>query len=112
LVQRKLLFVKLSAPYRNSKLEPLYEDMRVVAETIMINGPEMVVYGSDWPHTASREGNTAAGGTLSPQEFRKIDDDGLISQMIQWAGSEQQGQRLFVDNPKRLWQWYGNETSV
>lgn len=112
LVQRKLVFVKISAPYQNSKMGPLYEDMRIVTETIMLNGPEMVVYGSDWPHTASKEGNAAAGGRLSPQEFRKIDDAELIAQIVRWAGSEQQVQRLFVDNPRRLWQWYRNETTV
>lgn len=78
----------------------------------MLNGPEMVVYGSDWPHTASKEGNAAVGGRLSPQEFRKIDDAELIAQIVRWAGSEQQVQRLFVDNPRRLWQWYRNETTV
>jgi predicted TIM-barrel fold metal-dependent hydrolase len=112
LVQRKLLFVKISAPYQNSKLTPLYSDMRVVADTIMANGPDMVVYGSDWPHTASKEGNAAAGGRLSPQEFRKIDDAGIIEQTVEWAGSKQQVQRLFVDNPRRLWQWYSDDKSV
>ncbi|KAF2629844.1 amidohydrolase family protein [Macroventuria anomochaeta] len=110
LVQRKLLFVKISAPYQNSKLTPLYDDMRVVADTIMANGPDMVVYGSDWPHTASKEGNAAVGGRLFPQDFRKIDDAGIIAQTVEWAGSKQQVQRLFVDNPRRLWQWYANET--
>ncbi|OAL51423.1 amidohydrolase family protein [Pyrenochaeta sp. DS3sAY3a] len=110
LIQQKHVFVKLSAPYQNSKLAPLYEDMRVVADVIMANGPDMVVFGSDWPHTASKEGNAAAGGRLSPQEFRKIDDAGLIAQTVRWAGSEQQVQRLFVDNPRRLWQYYENET--
>ena len=50
LMQRKLVFVKILAPYQNSKLAPLYEDMRVIADTIMLNGLEMVVYGLDWPH--------------------------------------------------------------
>lgn len=110
LIQRKLLFVKISAPYQNSKLSPLYEDMRVIGQKIMIDGPEMVVFGSDWPQTSSKEGNAAVGGRLNEQEFRKIDDAALIEQTIEWAGSEQQVQRLFVDNPRRLWQWYGSET--
>jgi len=110
LVQCKLLFVKTSAPYQNSKLTPLYNDMRVVADTIMANGPDVVVYGSDWPHTASKEDNAAAGGRLSPQEFRKIDDAEFIAQTVEWAGSKQQVQGLFVDNPRRLWRWYANET--
>ena len=47
LVQRKLLFVKLSAPYQNSKATPFYEDLRVVSETLIVKGPDMVAYGSD-----------------------------------------------------------------
>lgn len=111
LVRRRLLFVKISAPYQNSLKAPLYDDMRVVAQTIMLNGPEMVVYGSDWPHTASKEGNAAAGGRLSPQEFRKIDDQALLKETIEWAETPAQVQRLFVDNPRRLWQYYANETA-
>lgn len=105
LVRRRLLFVKISGPYQNSKASPFYEDMRVVAETLILNGPEMVVYGSDWPHTSSKEGNAAAGGRLSPQEFRNINDAAIVGLFKEWAGSEAQVQRLFVDNPRRLWQW-------
>lgn len=90
LVQRKLVFVKISAPYQNSKSAPLYEDTRVIGQTIMVNGPDMVVFGSDWPHIASKEGNGAAGGRLNPQDFRIIDDAGLIKQTVEWAGSAEQ----------------------
>ncbi|KAJ9625497.1 hypothetical protein H2203_004254 [Taxawa tesnikishii (nom. ined.)] len=105
LVRQRLLFVKISGPYQNSKQSPLYEDMRVVAQTLILNGPEMVVYGSDWPHTSSKEGNAAAGGRLSPQNFRNINDAALVEIFKEWAGSDAQIQRLFVDNPRRLWQW-------
>ncbi|OJJ08155.1 hypothetical protein ASPVEDRAFT_391090 [Aspergillus versicolor CBS 583.65] len=104
LVRSRHLFVKISAPYQNSKQEPLYSDMRVVAETLMLNGPDMVVFGSDWPHTASKEGN-GPGGPLVPQDYRDIDDEAILNQTLQWAGSQAQVQRLFVDNPRRLWGW-------
>ncbi|KAL4947211.1 hypothetical protein BDW69DRAFT_190402 [Aspergillus filifer] len=79
-------------------------DMRVVAETLMINGPDMVIFGSDWPHTASKEGN-GPGGPLVPQDFRDIDDEAILEQTLEWAGTQAQVQRLFVDNPRRLWGW-------
>lgn len=104
LVRNRHLFVKISAPYQNSKQEPLYSDLRVVAETLMLNGPQMVVFGSDWPHTASKEGN-GPGGPLVPQDYRDIDDEAILNQTLQWAGSQAQVQRLFVDNPRRLWGW-------
>lgn len=110
LVQRRLLYVKISAPYQNSKEAPLHEDMRVVAESLIEAGPDMVVYGSDWPHTSSKEGNAAAGGRLSPQEFRDINDAALVEIVKDWAGSNAQIQRMFVDNPRRLWQWYHTES--
>ena len=106
LIQRKILFVKLTAPYRTSNQGPLYEDMRVAAEIFINAGPEMVVYGSDWPHTASEEGNDGAGGRLVPQDYRVVDVPALAEIVKDWAGSEAQIQRIFVDNPRRLWQWY------
>ncbi|KAF7197468.1 4-sulfomuconolactone hydrolase [Pseudocercospora fuligena] len=105
LVRRRLLWVKISGPYQNSKAAPLYDDLRIVAQTLMLNGPEMVVYGSDWPHTASKEGNAAAGGRLSPQNYRDINDPAIAELFMTWAGSQEQIQRLFVDNPRRLWSW-------
>ncbi|KAF7534585.1 hypothetical protein G7054_g6145 [Neopestalotiopsis clavispora] len=105
LVRRRLLFVKISGPYLDSSMQPLYEDMRVVAQTIMLNGPEVVVYGSDWPHTSNKEGNAASGGRLVPQEFRDINDAAIVEEYKNWAATDDQIQRLFVDNPRRLWGW-------
>lgn len=104
LVRRKLLFVKISAPYRDSKDEPLYEDLRVVAETLILNGPDMVTYGSDWPHVGSEEQNPP-GGRLEEQDFRVVDDVSIIKLTKAWAGSEAQVRRMFVDTPRRLWGW-------
>lgn len=106
LVQKKIAFVKISGPYRDSNQAPFYEDMRVVAETIINAGPDMVVYGSDWPHTKSKEGNDEVGGRLQVQDFQDINDAALVEVTKDWAGSDAQVQRLFVDNPRRLWQWY------
>ena len=43
LMQRRLAFAKISAPFQNSKEEPFYEDMSVVAQSLMSAGPDMVV---------------------------------------------------------------------
>jgi predicted TIM-barrel fold metal-dependent hydrolase len=105
LVQRKLLWVKLSAPYQNSKDAPLYKDMNVIAQELLSHGPDMVVYGSDWPHTSSKEGNAAAGGRLFPQDYRVIDDAKILAQYQEWCKTSEHLQNLFVDNPRRLWGW-------
>ncbi|KAL3260928.1 hypothetical protein ABHI18_004200 [Aspergillus niger] len=109
LMQRHHLFVKISAPYQNSRNEPLYSDLRVIAETLMLYGPDMVVFGSDWPHTASKEGNEA-GGRLVEQDFRDVDDRAILQQTLEWAGTQAQVRRLFVDNPRRLWAWTDTES--
>jgi predicted TIM-barrel fold metal-dependent hydrolase len=87
LVQRKMLFVKTSGPYLNSKLPSSYEDMHIVTQALMINGPNMVVYGSDWPHTSNEEGNAAVGGRLNPADYKKIDDKTTVSMYQEWAES-------------------------
>jgi predicted TIM-barrel fold metal-dependent hydrolase len=87
LVQRKMLFVKISGPYLNSKLPPLYKDMHIVTQALMINRPDMVVYGSDWPHPSNEEGNAAVGGRLNPADYKKIDDKTIASMYQEWAES-------------------------
>ncbi|GFN19527.1 amidohydrolase family protein [Aspergillus tubingensis] len=109
LMRRNHLFVKISAPYQNSRDKPLYSDLRVIAETFMLHGPDMVVFGSDWPHTASKEGN-GAGGRLVEQDFRDVDDQAILQQTLEWAGTQAQVRRLFVDNPRRLWGWTDMES--
>lgn len=103
LVQRKLLFVKISAPYQDSRLYPYYQDLTAIANALMINGPEMVVWGSDWPHPNSA---VAASQRLVPAPYRDVDDMAMLLQAMQYAGTPQQVQRMFVDNPRRLWGWY------
>ncbi|KAI1762445.1 hypothetical protein GGR53DRAFT_418813 [Hypoxylon sp. FL1150] len=54
--------------------------------------------------TTSRKRNRP-GGPLVPSDFRHINDAMLVEIAYEWAGSEAQIQRLFVDNPnpRRLW---------
>jgi predicted TIM-barrel fold metal-dependent hydrolase len=105
LIQRNQLFVKISGPYLNSNLPPFYEDMRLVTHTLMVNGPDMVVYGSDWPHSSNKEGTAAVGGRLNHDDYKQIDDEAVIIIDEEWTEIEAQIQRSFVDNPCRLWGW-------
>ncbi|OAP56120.1 hypothetical protein AYL99_09299 [Fonsecaea erecta] len=109
LVSRRLLFVKISAPYQNSKLYPYYQDLEAVARALIANGPDMVVWGSDWPHTISASSIDPAD-RMVPQNFRDVDDMAMILQTMQYASSKEQIQRMFVDNPRRLWKWYDSTT--
>lgn len=40
--------------------------MRVFAKALVINGANMVVFGSYWPHTSSKKGNAPKAG---PSEY-------------------------------------------
>lgn len=102
LVERGLLYVKLSAPYQDSNDGPRYGDMRTVAETIIRAGPDRVVYGSDWPHTSSKSGNPN-GNRLAPQDYRNVSDVAIVETIESFCGSEEQKRKLFIDNPRRLW---------
>jgi predicted TIM-barrel fold metal-dependent hydrolase len=104
LVQNHHLFVKISAPYQNSKQEPLYSDTQVIVKMFIINSPDIVVFSSDWPYTASKEGN-GPGSLLVPSDFQDIDNDAIRNQTSEMAGTQAQAQHLFVDNPRRLWGW-------
>lgn len=55
--------------------------MNIVARELIDHGPDTVVYGSDWPHTASKESNAAAGGRLVPQDYRSVDDAGILDNL-------------------------------
>jgi predicted TIM-barrel fold metal-dependent hydrolase len=80
--------------------------LRVTAKALIHAGPDIAVYGSDLPHTSSKEGNAAAGGRLSPQNYRDVNGAALFEVLKGWLGSHAQIQRTFVANPRRLWQWY------
>lgn len=103
LLRNGQVYVKLSAPYRNSRSSPAYGDMRLLAQTFIGAGPDFVLFGSDWPHTTGREGNAASGGRLMPQHYRTVNDAGLLAVVRSWCGSETQFRKILVHNPARLW---------
>ncbi|WP_169457997.1 amidohydrolase family protein [Ottowia thiooxydans] len=93
-------YVKLSAPYRASKL-PGYEDLAPFAHRYIETAPHNLVWASDWPHTGS---STNRGGDLSQVEpFRLIDDGASLDLLRTWAGDAGTFQRILVDNAARLY---------
>lgn len=50
LAQRKMVYVKFSAPYRFSKDRSM-RDIRAISLELLRAAPGQVVYASDWPHT-------------------------------------------------------------
>ncbi len=81
-------WVKLSGAYISSvDGTPDYADAGRVAAAFAKAAPERVLWGSDWPH---------------PTKADKPDDAALLDLVGQWVPDTAARQKLFVDNPTRL----------
>ncbi|KAF4447420.1 hypothetical protein F53441_9031 [Fusarium austroafricanum] len=81
-------YVKLSAPYRMSKL-PDYSDLDPLAkEVIRVAGKSHVVFATDWPHT----------------RFEGLDIKPWMEKVVEWCGDDEHlKERLFRGNAEDLW---------
>ncbi|WP_167002872.1 amidohydrolase family protein [Comamonas sp. Tr-654] len=94
------VYVKLSAPYRPSKLAD-YADLQPFVRELVAAGPSKLVWASDWPHTGS-SGNRS--GDLSKVEpFRSIDSGKVLEQLAGWVGDASIWNRIMVQNPAALY---------
>ncbi len=84
-------WVKLSAPYLRSKVgAPGYQDVGVVASTLINRYPQRMLWGSDWPHpTVANE--------------QKPDDASLLDLLLAWAPQENTRALILRDNPSSLY---------
>jgi predicted TIM-barrel fold metal-dependent hydrolase len=93
-------YVKISGAYRISKAAPDYADAAPLARALIAANPDCILWGTDWPHTAS----TPAGKKptdvtpLSP-----IDDGRLLNQLPLWAPEAAVREKILVTNPARLY---------
>ena len=80
-------WVKLSP--RPSKRQTLpFDDMKPFARWLVDNAPDRLLWGSDWPH---------------PQYFKPMPNDvDLLDEMLDWVPEEAIRQKIFVDNPEKL----------
>jgi predicted TIM-barrel fold metal-dependent hydrolase len=106
LVAEKRVSVKLSG------FERLYhghdegiDALALPAKAIIDSGPDMIVYGSDWPHTqlgVSRMGKSQQQRLEEVEGFRKVSDLAHIRKLREWIPDEQTWHKLWVKNPQRL----------
>ncbi|KAG9258172.1 amidohydrolase [Emericellopsis atlantica] len=88
LLQGGHVFVKLSAPYRLSRLDDQRDLEPVAKEVIRLGGKSRVVFATDWPHT----------------RYEGLDIRPWIEKVIKWCGND--GvlvDRLFRGNAEDLW---------
>ncbi|KAH8892283.1 hypothetical protein GQ53DRAFT_823077 [Thozetella sp. PMI_491] len=98
LVWRRLMFVKLSAPYQSCKQSLVYEESRITGQSLPDLGPDMVVYDSDWLDISNNEINADSDGWSVEQNYQDINGAALVEILKDWAGTERQMQCIFVDN--------------
>ncbi|MEI5998207.1 amidohydrolase family protein [Paraburkholderia bengalensis] len=92
LVEKGNTWITLSGPYVDSKTgAPAYEDVAPVAKTLIEMAPERMLWGTDWPHPT--------------QKTHKPDDANLLDMIASWIGRADWQQRIFVDNPVKLYQF-------
>jgi predicted TIM-barrel fold metal-dependent hydrolase len=84
------VWVKLSAPYRNSaEPAPAHGDLLPLVRALVAANPEQLLWGSDWPHTE-----------LSTPAPRIAD---LVELLAGWLPDTATRQKVSVANPARLY---------
>ncbi len=99
LVQSGRAYVKLSAPYRASKLAPDYPDVAPLAEALIAANPRRVLWGTDWPHP-----DTISG--WPPDEVTplyQIDDGRLFNLFATRVPDSSLRNAILVENPAGLY---------
>lgn len=103
-MERGNIWVKLSAPYRASRIAPGYPDVAPLARALLRAAPERLVWASDWPHTGG--GATRRARTPTDVEpFRAIDDAAILARLRDWCGSDAVFGRILATNPATLFRF-------
>jgi predicted TIM-barrel fold metal-dependent hydrolase len=85
------VWVKLSAPYRSSRLPLPYSDLAPFAEALIACRPDRLLWATDWPHV---------------DQFAVMPDDAaLLDASPIWQASPHIRQAILVDNPAHLY-WH------
>ena len=96
------VWIKLSAPYRNSTDDlATRPDMDWLAAILAI-APDRSVWGSDWPHTPPH--NVQMGSELHAP-YRRLRYGGVLGDFIAAVGSTELAERILSDNPARLYEF-------
>jgi len=100
LVRAKVIYVKLSAPYRVSKL-PDYSDTDWLGRTLVQGAPDRMLWASDWPHTQTIPGRPL--DQVTP--FYRIDNAAILRRFSSWCRDDAVRKMILVDNPAKLYRF-------
>ena len=82
-------YVKVSAVYRLSAQYPDYTDARALHDALVRANPNMLMWGTDWPHPS-------IAAEVMP------DDGHLVDLFYDWTPDEKTRRQIMVDTPARL----------
>ena len=99
LVQSGKAYVKLSAPYRASKLAPDFPDVAPFAKALVAANAARMLWGTDWPHPQTKAGNDPHQVT----PLYQIDDGRDLNLFAEWVPDAAQRKAILVNNPARLY---------
>jgi len=98
MLRAKVIYVKLSAPYRVSKL-PDYSDTDWLGRTLIQGAPDRMLWASDSPHTQTIPGRPL--DEVTP--FYRIDNAAVLGRFTSWCPDEATRKMILVDNPAKLY---------
>ena len=94
------LWVKLSAPYRVSEMQPHYNDLEFLVKALVGANKHRVIWGSDWPHTP-RMRVRSREEALKETPFLEVDDEAWLRSLKTWL-TDEEWDLLMVQNPRTL----------
>ncbi|TDZ13494.1 2-pyrone-4,6-dicarbaxylate hydrolase [Colletotrichum spinosum] len=97
------LWVKISAPYRCSRADPEFGDLKDVVQELVGTNSKRLVWGSDWPHTQRHEDRHVRSRD-EQEPFLEIDNAAWIRSLSTWL-SEEEWRDLWVSNPSTLYDY-------
>lgn len=100
LVKSGKAYVKLSEPYRLSKMSPDYPDLVPLVRAFVAANPDRVLWGSGWPHVSGGAPGAKASD-ISPN--LPIDAGHLLNLFAGWVPDAATRHKILVDNPARLY---------
>lgn len=101
LVSAGQCWAKLSGCYRVSRNEPDFPDAGQIVRALIAANPDRLVWGTDWPHTASH--GHALGSDPPLIDYRPLDDGHLIDLLADWVNDTAVLEKVLVTNPARLY---------
>jgi D-galactarolactone isomerase len=82
-------WVKLSAPYETSKVgPPHYEDVGVLARSLLRTHPDRCLWASNWPH---------------PNRNPPPPSEAMLALLDEWTNDAKLSERVLVANPEQLY---------